>query len=84
MNSLKARAESRNKSLTEHVQTVLEASLDNEDFKKALLLADGNARGKYIRHLHKALQCNQHAGHATKPVRNKVYDALLSSSLPLP
>lgn len=34
MNSLKARAESRNKSLTEHVQTVLEASLDNEDFEK--------------------------------------------------
>ncbi|WP_099108666.1 hypothetical protein [Xenorhabdus sp. KJ12.1] len=34
MNSLKARAESRNKSLTEHVQTVLEASLDNEDCEK--------------------------------------------------
>ncbi|GAA3592275.1 transcriptional regulator [Gibbsiella greigii] len=34
MNSLRARAESKNKSLTEHVQSVLEASLDNEDFEK--------------------------------------------------
>ncbi|MGP2836383.1 hypothetical protein ACTVKO_24005 [Serratia nevei] len=34
MNSLKARAESRNKSLTEHIQTVLEASRDNEDSEK--------------------------------------------------
>lgn len=34
MDKLKARAESKNRSLTEHVQTVLEASIENENFEK--------------------------------------------------